>query len=322
MMQRREILTTTLGTALLSAVGMAQAQSGKPVRIVVPFAPGGVQDILARSFSVEMGAALGQTVIVENRAGAGGTIGNAFVARAEADGSVMVMAAASHNIAGSLYTKLAYDPQKDFAPLGHIGSASYVLMVHPDVPAKTAAEYIRYAKANPGKMNYATAGVGSATHLSMAYFNGLAGIDVVHVPLKATGEAINEVISGRAQAVIAASIGALAFAKDSRIRLLGVTSPKRSKYLSDLPTIAESGLPGYQFDSWFGLLGPAGVPAEQANRIHAAVSKLLKDPVILERLDKQGIEPRDLSNADFGKLLAADYVRMAQVVKASGAKID
>jgi tripartite-type tricarboxylate transporter receptor subunit TctC len=322
MMQRREILTATLGTALLSAVGMAQAQSGKPVRIVVPFAPGGVQDILARSFSVEMGAALGQTVIVENRAGAGGTIGNAFVARAEADGSVMVMAAASHNIAGSLYTKLAYDPQKDFAPLGHIGSASYVLMVHPDVPAKTAAEYIRYAKANPGKMNYATAGVGSATHLSMAYFNGLAGIDVVHVPLKATGEAINEVISGRAQAVIAASIGALAFAKDSRIRLLGVTSPKRSKYLPDLPTIAESGLPGYQFDSWFGLLGPAAVPAEQANRIHAAISKLLKDPVILERLDKQGIEPRDLSNADFSKLLAADYVRMAQVVKASGAKID
>jgi tripartite-type tricarboxylate transporter receptor subunit TctC len=322
MMQRREILTATLGTALLSAVGMAQAQSGKPVRIVVPFAPGGVQDILARSFSVEMGAALGQTVIVENRAGAGGTIGNAFVARAEADGSVMVMAAASHNIAGSLYTKLSYDPQKDFAPLGHIGSASYVLMVHPDVPAKTAAEYIRYAKANPGKMNYATAGVGSATHLSMAYFNGLAGIDVVHVPLKATGEAINEVISGRAQAVIAASIGALAFAKDSRIRLLGVTSPKRSKYLPDLPTIAESGLPGYQFDSWFGLLGPSAVPAEQANRIHAAVSKLLKDPVILERLDKQGIEPRDLSNADFGKLLAADYVRMAQVVKASGAKID
>lgn len=322
MIQRRELLASSLGTALLSAVGMAQAQSTKPVRIVVPFAPGGVQDILARSFSVEMGAALGQTVIVENRAGAGGTIGNAYVARAEADGSVMVMAAASHNIAGSLYTKLTYDPQKDFAPLGHIGSASYVLMVHPDVPAKTAAEFIRHAKANPGKMNYASAGVGSATHLAMAYFNGLAGIDVVHVPLKATGEAINEVISGRAQAVIAASIGALAFAKDSRIRLLGVTSPKRSKYLPELPTLAESGLPGYQFDSWFGLLGPAGVPAEQANRIHAAVSKLLKDPVILERLDKQGIEPRDMSNADFAKLLAADYVRMAQVVKASGAKID
>ena len=322
MTQRREILTATLGTALLSAVGLAQAQSTKVVRIVVPFAAGGVQDILARSLSAEMGAALGQTVIVENRAGAGGTVGTGFVARAEADGSVMVMSAASHNIAGSLYTKLAYDPQKDFAPLGHIGTASYVLMVHPDVPAKNAAEFIRHAKANPGKMNYATAGVGSATHLAMAYFNGLAGIDVVHVPLKATGEAINEVISGRAQAVIAANIGALAFAKDSRLRLLGVTSLKRSKYLPDLPSLAESGLPGYQFDSWFGLLGPAAVPASEANRINAAVSKLLKDPVILERLDKQGIEPRDMSNAEFGKLLAADYVRMAQVVKASGAKID
>jgi tripartite-type tricarboxylate transporter receptor subunit TctC len=322
MMQRRELLVSSLGTALLSAAGMVQAQSNKVVRIVVPFAAGGVQDILARSLSAEMGAALGQTVIVENRAGAGGTVGTGFVARAESDGSVMVMSAASHNIAGSLYTKLAYDPQKDFAPLGHIGTASYVLMVHPDVPAKNAAEFIRHAKANPGKMNYATAGVGSATHLAMAYFNGLAGIDVVHVPLKATGEAINEVISGRAQAVIAANIGALAFAKDSRLRLLGVTSLKRSKYLPDLPSLAESGLPGYQFDSWFGLLGPAGVPAEQANRINAAVSKLLKDPAILERLDKQGIEPRDLSNADFGKLLAADYVRMAQVVKASGAKID
>jgi len=322
MMQRRDLLVSSFGTALLSAFGMAQAQSTKTVRVVVPFAAGGVQDILARSMSVELGAALGQTVIVENRAGAGGTVGTGFVARAEADGTVMVMSAASHNIAGSLYTKLAYDPQKDFAPLAHVGSASYVLMVHPDVPAKNAAEYIRHAKANPGKMNYATAGVGSATHLSMAYFNGLAGIDVVHIPLKATGEAINEVISGRAQAVIAASIGALAFTKDSRIRLLGVTSLKRSKYLPELPSIAESGLPGYEFDSWFGLLGPAATPAAEATRINAAMTKLLKDPVILERLDKQGIEPRALSNPDFGKLLAADYVRMAAVVKASGAKID
>ena len=322
MIQRRKVLNSAVAGVMLLAIQMAQAQSTKTIRIVVPFAAGGVQDILARSMSVEMGQALGQTVIIENRAGAGGTIGNSYVAKAEADGSVMVMAAASHNIAGSLYTKLNYDPQKDFAPLAHVGSASYVLMIHPDVPAKTVAEYIRYAKANPGKLNYATAGVGSATHLSMAYFNGMAGIDVVHVPLKATGEAINEVISGRAQAVIAASIGALAFAKDSRIRLLGVTSLKRSKYLPDLPSIAESGLPGYEFDSWFGLLGPSATPAAEATRINNAMAKLLKDPVILERLDKQGIEPRALSNTDFSKLLAADYVRMAAVVKASGAKVD
>lgn len=319
MMQRRDFLGTSL--ALTAGSALAQANP-KIARIVVPFAPGGVQDILARSISTELGLALGQTVIVENRPGAGGTVGTGYVAKSPPDSGAMVLAAASHNIAGTLYTKLAYDPQKDFTPMAHIGTADYVLMIHPEVPAKTAAEYIRYAKANPGKMNYATAGVGSATHLSMAYFNGLAGIDVVHVPLKATGEAINEVISGRAQAVIAASIGALAFAKDSRIRLISVTSPKRSRYLPEVPTIAESGLPGYQFDSWFGLLGPAGTPAADVNRVNAAIAKLLKDPVILERLDKQGIEPLALSNADFAKLLAVDYKRMAEVVKASGAKVE
>jgi tripartite-type tricarboxylate transporter receptor subunit TctC len=319
MIDRRNFLNA--GLALAAGPVLAQTPA-RLARIVVPFAAGGVQDLLARAMSTELGVALGQTVVIENRPGAGGTVGTGFVAKSAPDSGVMVMAAASHNIAGTLYTRLAYDPQKDFAPIAHIGNAGYVLMVHPDVPAKTAAEFIRYAKANPGKMNYATAGVGSATHLSMAYFNGLAGIDLVHVPLKATGEAINEVISGRAQAVIAASIGALAFAKDSRIRLIGVTSPKRSKYLPEVPTIAETGLPGYEFDSWFGLLGPAGTPAAEVNRINAAIGRLLKDPVILERLDKQGIEPLAMPAADFARLLATDYERMAKVVKASGAKLD
>ena len=326
MMLRRSFITAPL--AVSAAVAIAQTNP-KIARIVVPFAPGGVQDLLARALSTELGVALGQTVIIDNKPGAGGTVGTGFVAKSAQDSGAMVLAAASHNIAGSLYTKLTYDPQKDFAPMAHIGTADYVLMVHPDVPAKTAAEYIKYAKANPGKMNYATAGVCSATHLSMAYFNGLAGIDVVHVPLKATGEAINEVISGRAQAVIAASIGALSFAKDSRIRLIGVTSgttaggmPKRSKYLPDVPTIAESGLHGYQFDSWFGLLGPVGTPTAEVSRVNAAMATLLKDPIVLARLDKQGIEPLAMSNVDFSKLLAMDYERMAKVVRASGAKAE
>jgi len=320
-MDRRLFVSAAAASGVTLASGKLAAQ-GRTVRVVVPFAAGGVQDILARSISNELRAALGQTVVVENRPGAGGTVGTGAVAKAEADGTVMVLAAASHNIAASLYPKLAYDPLKDFTPLAHIGTASYVLMIHPSIPARTVAEYIAYAKANPGKLNYATAGNGSATHLSMAYFNGLAGIDVVHVPLKATGEAINEVISGRAHAVIAASIGALAFANDSRLRLLGSTSPERSKFLPTLPTIAESGLPGYQFDSWFGLLGPAGIPAAEADRINAAIGQLLRDPAILERLDRQGVEPRAMSNAEFARLLAADARRMASVVKTSGAKID
>ena len=318
MTQRRQLL----GAALALPISAAFAQTTRVTKIVVPFAAGGVQDILARAISNELGTALNASVIVENRPGAGGTVGTGFTAKAVPDGNTMILAAASHNIAGSLYTKLAYDPQKDFTPIAHIGSAGYVLMIHPDVPAKTAAEFIRYAKANPGKLNYATAGVGSATHLSMAYFCGLAGIDLVHVPLKATGEAINEVLSGRAHAVIAASIGALAFVKDSRIRLLGVTSLKRSKYLPEVPSLAESGLPGYEFDSWFGLLGPAGVSRAEAERINSAMAALLKSPVILERLDKQGIEPRALTPDAFAQLLKADYARMAQVVKASGAKVE
>lgn len=327
MIKRRVFVSAGVAAAVVGGLGLASspafAQSNAKIeRIVVPFAPGGVQDILARSMSTELGVALGQTVIIENRPGAGGTVGTGYVAKSLPDSGTMVLAAASHNIAGTLYTKLAYDPQKDFAPLAHIGTADYVLMIHPDVPAKTAAEFIKYAKANPGKMNYATAGIGSATHLSMAYFAGLAGIDIVHIPLKATGEAINEVISGRAQAVIASSIGALAFTKDSRIRVIGVTSTKRSKYLPDVPTIAESGLPGYQFDSWFGLLGPINTPPAEISRINTAIATLLKDPVILARLDKQGIEPLAMSNADFAKLLAVDYKRMAEVVKASGAKVE
>ena len=159
------------------------------------------------------------------------------------------------------------------------------------LPAKTVNEFVDYAKANPGKLNYTTAGSGTATHLSMAYFAGLAGIDMVHVPYKATNEAVNEVVAGRSHAVIAANIGALPFVKDARVRMLGVTSAKRSKFLPDLPTIAEAGVPGYEFDSWLGLLGPAGIPVSTVERINSAVGTLLKDPVILDRLAKQGIEP-------------------------------
>jgi tripartite-type tricarboxylate transporter receptor subunit TctC len=164
-------------------------------RIVVPFAAGGVQDIVARSFNAELGSLLGRTVIVENRAGAGGTIGTGSVAKSAPDGQTLILAAASHTIAGSLYSKLPYDPLKDFAPIAHIGNVDYVLLVSATVPAKTVADFVAYAKANPGKLNYASAGNGSATHLAMAYFASLAGIEMVHVPFKATGEAVNEVLT-------------------------------------------------------------------------------------------------------------------------------
>jgi tripartite-type tricarboxylate transporter receptor subunit TctC len=273
--------------------GGARAQ--QVVHVVVPFAAGGVQDIVARSFNAELGALLGRNVIVENRAGAGGTIGTGSVAKSAADGNTLILAAASHTIAGSLYAKLPYDPLKDFTPIAHIGNVDYVLLVSSTVPAKSMAEFVAYAKANPGKLNYASAGNGSATHLSMAYFCAMAGIDMVHVPFKATGEAVNEVLAGRAHAVIAANIGAIPYVNDPRVRALASTGSKRSKFLPKLPTVDEAGVRGYAFDSWIGLLGPAGIRPQTVEAINAAVAKLLKDPVILERLDKQGVVPQAMS---------------------------
>ena len=302
---------------------LAGTASAQPVmHIVVPFAAGGVQDIVARSLNAELGAQLGRNVIVENRSGAGGTIGTGYVAKAAPDGLTVVLAAASHTIGGSLYARLPYHPLKDFTPIAHIGNVDYVLMSASAVPAKTAAEFVAYAKANPGKLNYASAGNGSATHLSMAYFAALAGIDLVHVPYKATGEAIQEVLAGRSHAVIAANIGAIPYAKDARVRMLGSTGKQRSKFLPALPTIDESGVPGYAFDSWIGILGPAGIPRATVEAINAAVGKLLQDPVILGRLDKQGVVPQAMTPEAFGELLRADFDKMARVVKISGARVD
>ena len=308
-----------LGLVLLAA-SAAGAQSNV-IRIVVPFASGGVQDILARSMNAELGTALGRPVIVENRPGAGGTVGTAAVAKAAPDGTTLVLAAASHTIAGSLYSRLAYDPIADFTGVAHIGNVDYVLMVSSEVPSKSVREFIAHLKANPGRFNYATAGNGSATHLAMAYFCGLAGVEMVHIPLKATGEAVNEVLAGRAHAVIAANIGALPYAKDARVRMLGATGPARSKFLPELPAVAES-LPGYEFDSWIALLAPAATPRPLVEQVNAAVAGLLKDPVILGRLDKQGVVPQAMTPDGFANLLRADFAKMARVVKISGARID
>jgi tripartite-type tricarboxylate transporter receptor subunit TctC len=310
------------GLLALFALVASMAHAQPVIHLVVPFAAGGVQDIVARSINAELGTALGRTVIVENRAGAGGSIGTAAVAKSAPDGNTLVLAGASHTIAGSLYSKLPYHPLTDFTPIAHLGNVDYILLTSAAVPAKNVREFVAYAKANPGKLNYASAGSGSATHLSMAYFVSLAGIDVVHVPYKATGEAVNEVLAGRAQAVIAANIGALPYVKDPRVHAIGSTGLKRSKFAPDIPTIDEQGVRGYVFDSWIGILGPAGIARATVDAINAAVGKLLKDPVILERLDKQGVVPQAMTPAAFGELLREHYDNMARVVKISGAKID
>nr|WP_309956108.1 tripartite tricarboxylate transporter substrate-binding protein [Variovorax sp. 3319] len=322
---RRSLAAVAAAAALVGAFAPVQAQQQQQQRvihIVVPFGTGAVQDTVARAFNAELGAALNASAIVENRAGAGGTVGAAAVAKSAADGNTLLLAAASHNIAGFLYSKLSYDPLKDFVGVANIGNAGYVLAVASGLNVSSTADFIKEVKANPGKYNYASAGNGSATHLAMASFLAKAGLDMTHIPTKSTGEAVNEVLAGRVQAVISSSIGVMGFQADPRMKLLASTGKARSPFLPSLPTVAESGLPGYAFDSWIGLLAPAGTPKAEVERLNAATNKVLADPAIQERFKRLGVEPRTQNAEEFQKLLRADWDAMGAVVKASGAKID
>jgi tripartite-type tricarboxylate transporter receptor subunit TctC len=303
----------------IAAPALAQQ---RVIHVIVPYGPGAVQDTVARAFNAELGTALNATVLVENRAGAGGTVGAAFVAKAPADGNTLVLAAASHHIAGFLYGKLPYDPLKDFVGVANLGNAGYALGVANGLDVANTADFIKEVRDNPGKYNYASAGNGSATHLAMASFLTKAGLQMTHIPTKSTGEAVNEVLAGRVQAVISASIGVMGFQHDPRIKLLATTGAQRSPFLPDLPTIAESGLPGYSFDSWIGLLAPAGTPKAEVEKLSAATNKVLANPEIQERFKRLGVEPRKQSIDEFQKLLHADWAAMGAVVKASGAQVD
>jgi tripartite-type tricarboxylate transporter receptor subunit TctC len=308
------MLALVLGA--LAAPAAAQP-GGKVIHLVVPFDAGGAREVLARSFYSELGQALGQTVIVENRPGAGGAIGTASVARSAPDGQTLIFAASSHNITALLSPNAGYDPIKDFVPVANVGMQSYVLMTSSQVPAKSVAEFVAYAKANPGKLNYASPGHGSSGHLAMAYFCKLAGIDMVHIPYKSTQTATNDVLAGRSHALIVPNVGATPYVRDERIRLLGVTSPARSAFLPNVPPISEQ-LPGYALESWFGILAPRGTPRPVIDRINAAVAQVLQQPVVLQRLHAQGVEPRPLAPEPFAALVMDDYNTLANVVRALG----
>jgi len=316
MPDRYRLAAALVCVAALASPAAAQP-GGKLMRIVVPFAAGGAREVLARTFYSELGAALGTTAIIDNRPGAGGAIGTASVAKAAPDGQTLIFAASSHNLTALLGATPPYDPIRDFAAVANIGMQSYVLIASAVVPADTVAGFVRYARANPGKLNYASAGHGSSSHLAMAYFCKLAGLEMVHIPFKSSQDATNDVLAGRSHAVIVPNVGAIPFAKDARVRLLGVTSLERSAFLPGIPPIAES-VPGYEFDSWFGLLAPARTPEAQIERINAEVGKLLRDPVILERLARQGVAPRPMSPEAFGRLVREDYEDLAKMVKTLG----
>ncbi|NBS08262.1 MAG: tripartite tricarboxylate transporter substrate binding protein [Betaproteobacteria bacterium] len=309
-------------TALVLAGLQSPAWAQRVIRIVVPFGPGAVQDTVARTFSNELGQLLGASVVIDNRAGAGGTIGTASVAKAAPDGNTLVIAAASHTLAGHMYAKLSYDPIKDFAPVSLLGYSGYVIAAPASMGVSNLAEYVRQVKSKPKQLNYASAGNGSATHLGMASFMARAGLDMQHIPMKSTGDAVNEVLADRVQGVTGATIGLVGFRQDPRIKLLAYTGAKRSKFLPDLPTVAESGMSDFRFDSWFGLLAPAGTPKSEIDKINAAFQKAIADPVVQERLARVGLEVVTATPEEFAAILRTDWENAAAIVKASGAKVE
>ena len=321
-MTHRTIVRAVLALSLAVAAA-TPALAQRVIHLVVPFGPGAVQDTVARTFNSELGQLLGAAVVVENRPGAGGTVGTAQVAKAAPDGNTLVLAAASHTIAGHLYSKLAYDPIKDFTGVAYIGNSGYVIAAPGNMGVRTLADYVKLVKARPGQLNYASAGNGSASHLGMAYFLAKAGIEMQHVPMKSTGDAVNELLAGRVQGVVPAVVGIAPFKQDPRVKLLAYTGSQRSRFLPELPTVAEAGVPGFKFDSWLGLLAPAGMPRADVERLNAAMQKVLADPAVQDRLTRLGVETGPAMGVDaFQKLLRADYEAAGALVKASGARIE
>jgi tripartite-type tricarboxylate transporter receptor subunit TctC len=302
-----------------SLTDLAWAQSlGGLGRIIVPFGAGGARELPARAIQQELGKELDLNWIIEAKPGAGGAIGTVAAARATPDGKTLLMAASSHFVTAAMGAKPFYDPIKDFTPVANIGNQSYILMVNANLPVKTAADFVRYAKANPGVLNYNSAGVGSSTHLAMAYFAKFAGLEMQHVPYKGTQEAVTDVTGGRGHAVIVPTAGVGVYLQETRLRVIGLSANKRTPLLPHIPTLAESGVPGFVFESWFGLLAPAGTPAPVIEKLNAAVNKVIAIKEVRERLQHLGIDSGYLNVEGFNKLFLADRELMTRIVKESG----
>jgi len=281
--------------ALALVAGAAQAQTQtyptKPIRWIVPFPPGGSTDLLARVVGQKLTESWGQTVVVENRGGAGGTLGAAEAARAPADGYTLFMGAIHHTIATSAYPKLPYDFQRDFAPITIVAIVPNVLVVNPSIPAKTVPELIAHAKANPGKLTYGSAGMGTAHHLIGEVFNSRAGVDILHVPYKGSSPAVSDLIGGQISVMYDTVASCLPHVKAGKLRALAVATAKRSSALPDVPTIAEAALPGFEVTTWFGALAPAKTPKELVTKLNAEMVKILNMPDVQKRLLESGAEP-------------------------------
>ena len=310
---------------LLFAAAVAHAQSypAKPVRLVVPFPPGGATDILGRALAQKLSEQLGQQVIVDNKPGAGGTIGSDLVAKSPPDGYTLLMATTStHSIAPSLYASLPYEPLRDFAPVAHVADSTNLLVVGLTVPAKDVRELIALAKAQPGGLNYGTSGSGTIVHLTAELFNSMAGTKMTHVPYKGTALAMPDVIRGQVTMIFDNIVSAQPHLKSGKVRALAISGAKRSPLAPDLPTVAESGLPGFASDTYFGLFAPAGTPKAIVDKLNADTNKVLAQPDFRERLASLGADPAGGTPEQFAALIRSEREKWAKVVKESGAKAE
>ena len=322
----RFLATLALAAATLPLMPIAHAEAfpDKPIVLVIPFPPGGPTDAMARTLAAEMQNRLGQPMIVENRAGAGGNIGAEYVARATPDGQTLLFGTSGPlAINASLYRKINYDPAKSFAPVIQVGHLPNILVVNPAVPAKNVKELIAYAKANPGKLSYASSGNGASSHLAGVLFNASAGIDLQHIPYKGTGPALNDLLGGQVSMSFTDVLTALPYVKTGKLRALGVTTTERSQALPDVPTVAEQGVPGYDVSVFFGIVAPAGTPPDRIAKLNQAFVEVLDTPKVKQLFASQGLEPAPSSTPQqLGKFIQAQVTKWAGVVKQAGAQLD
>ena len=312
--------------ALAGIAGTASAQSAypnKPLRFIVPFAAGGPTDVLARVIGQKLGESLGQPVVVENRPGAGGNIASDYVAKAPPDGYTLILGTVgTHAINASLYSKLPFDTARDFAPIALVASATIVMVVHQSVPAATVKEFVALAKSRPHPFSMASPGSGTPQHLAGELFKTVTAVDMVHIPYKGAAPALNDILGGQVSVGFVSLPAALPHVKAGKLRALGVTAAKRSVVAPDVPTIAESGAPGYEVENWYGVLAPAGTPREIVNRLNAEIIKLLHAKDVKELLNNQGFEVLHSTPDQFAAFSKTEFEKWAKLVKLSGATAD
>ena len=322
-MRSRTSLFALIALAALTLPAAAQDYPSKPITLIVPFPPGGSTTIVARSITDKLAEILGQQIIIDNRAGAGGTVGTRSAAKADPDGYTILLGyTGTLGIGPTLYSNVGYDPRKDFAPIGRIGTAPNTLVVNPSFPAKSVAELVAYAKANPGKVNYGSAGVGTVSHVCGEYFATAAGIKIVHVPYKGTGPALNDAVGGHIPVAFAPIPATYSLAQAGKLRMLAVTSAKRSTLAPEVPTIAEQGVAGFEAVLRYGLVAPAGTPKPIIDKLNKALNDALKSDEIRKRLALEGAEPLPSTPQEYAADIDREETQWAKVVKASGAKAD